>query len=89
MLYRADFQASGGEALSTDLSARASETLGAAVAIAASLDAEVAEWVMTAAQHAFTGAFQVSVLVAAVVLGIASIVALKSLPREGQAEDTS
>lgn len=89
LLYRAGFQANGGEAVSTDLSARPPETLGAAVAIATSLDAEGAEWVMAAAQHAFTGAVQVSVLVAAVVLGIVSIVALRSLPREGRAEDPS
>ena len=87
LVYGSSFRSAIGDSVPAELGARASETLGAAIAIAQSVDAAWAEDMMRAARQSFTGALQVSVLTAAALLAIVSIVALQRLPREMAAED--
>lgn len=85
-IYGSGFHRALGDSLPPEMGARASETLGAAIAIAQSAEAAWAADMMRAARQSFTGALQVSVLSAAALLAIISIVALQCLPRETGAE---
>lgn len=88
-LYRSGFQGRIGDGLPTEFGTRASETLGAAIAIAKSADGQLAEQMIKIATQSFTNALQISVLTAATLLGLICIVALRSLPRHTGGSETS
>ncbi len=85
-IYRGQLTASLPPAIPADLAAAARDTLGAAVAVAAQLPADVGAVVLALAREAFVAGMQLSALLAAVVavaLAIIALVGLRSAPAAG------
>lgn len=86
MIYSSGLEKAVSEEVPIELSTRASETLGAAIAIAQSVETNLASELVEVARQSFAYAFQVSAVIAAAILGVTCVVALRFLPSECRAE---
>ncbi|MFN7003628.1 MAG: hypothetical protein ACK4NW_09390, partial [Roseinatronobacter sp.] len=80
-IYRSGLATGIGADIPGTLLGRASEALGAAIAVAAEADPAAGSAILTAARNAFTTGLQVSALIAAVVTVLVALMALRYLPK--------
>lgn len=86
-IYRSGFATGIGADIPGALLGRASETLGAAIAVAAEADPAAGSAILTAARNAFATGLQVSALIAAVVMALVALMALRYLPKAVRAAE--
>ncbi|WFE73994.1 MFS transporter [Roseinatronobacter sp. S2] len=80
-IYKTGFASGVGADIPAALTDRASETLGAAIAVAAQAEAGAGTAILQAARDAFTSGLQISALGAAIVSAGVALMALRYLPK--------
>ncbi|GGA54368.1 MFS transporter [Pelagibacterium lentulum] len=80
-IYKSGFAAGIAPEVPTGIADRASETLGAAIAVASTAESGIGTSVLEAARNAFTSGLQVSAIAGAVVMTLVALIALRYLPK--------